>query len=110
VTRAVSAPRRSIPDPRQAPIDQSAHGLLPVRPERLVPQALRDRFRHPPDWTPEFIDDRWRLGGDPLRPAAVLVPLVMREELPRMCTLEFRGRLRQIFGGCDGECSIPGNI
>jgi 8-oxo-dGTP pyrophosphatase MutT (NUDIX family) len=79
VTRAVSAPRRSIPDPRQAPIDQSAHGLLPVRPERLVPQALRDRFRHPPDWTPEFIDDRWRLGGDPLRPAAVLVPLVMRE-------------------------------
>lgn len=76
--RAVSAPRRSISDPRGAPIDASAPALPRVHPERLQPDALRDRFRHPPAWQPEVIDDRWRLGNDPLRAAAVLVPLVMR--------------------------------
>jgi 8-oxo-dGTP pyrophosphatase MutT (NUDIX family) len=39
---------------------------------------LRERFRHPPVWAPEVIDDRWRLSPEPPRAAAVLVPLVMR--------------------------------
>lgn len=70
--------RRSIPDPRDAPIDDTVAALPPVPAERLHPDALRERFHHPPVWTPEFIDDRWRLGPDTPRPAAVLVPLVPR--------------------------------
>jgi hypothetical protein len=71
--------RRSIPDPRDAPIDDTVAALPPVPAERLHPDALRERFHHPPVWTPEFTDDRWRLGPDTPRPAAVLVPLVLRE-------------------------------
>jgi 8-oxo-dGTP pyrophosphatase MutT (NUDIX family) len=73
-----STARRSIPDPRDAPIDDTVAALPPVPAERLHADALRERFRHPPVWTPEFIDDRWRLGPDTPRPAAVLVPLVPR--------------------------------
>ena len=72
-------PRRSIPDPRIAPIDDTVAALPAPDASRLVPEALRERFRHPPAWTPEFVDDRWRAGGDPPRPAAVLVPLVPRD-------------------------------
>lgn len=74
-----AASRRAIPDPRLAPIDAAAPQLPAVIADRLTADALRGRFHHPPDWTPEVVDDRWRLGGDPPRAAAVLVPLVMRE-------------------------------
>ena len=78
MTRAVSTPRRLISDPKGVSIDRSAPSLPPVPAERLHPIALRERFHRPPVWTPELIDDRWRLGTDPPRAAAVLVPLVMR--------------------------------
>ncbi|RPH45618.1 MAG: CoA pyrophosphatase [Burkholderiales bacterium] len=82
VIRAAAEPgttRRSIPDPRTAPIDDTAPAMPGVSADRLRPEALRERFRRPPVWTPEFIDDRWRLGPETPRPAAVLVPLVPRE-------------------------------
>ncbi|MFM1990435.1 MAG: hypothetical protein RJA99_3392 [Pseudomonadota bacterium] len=72
-------PRRSIPDPSAAPVDDTVPALPPVAASRLSPEALRERFHRPPVWTPEFLDDRWRAGGDPPRPAAVLVPLVPRD-------------------------------
>ncbi len=74
-----ATPRRAISDPRHAPIDTLSPRPPAVGEDRLSAQALRERFRHPPDWAPEIVDDRWRLGGDPPRAAAVLVPLVMRE-------------------------------
>jgi len=80
VIRAVNSPRRSIPDPLQAPIDRSVPVLPAVPAERLTPLALRSRFSHPPDWTPEHIDDRFRLDTATPRAAAVLIPLVMRIE------------------------------
>jgi len=79
VIRAVSSPRRSIPDPLEAPIDRSVAWLPAVPAEQLSPDALRARFARPPDWTPEHIDDRFRLDTAAPRAAAVLVPLVMRE-------------------------------
>ena len=79
MTHAVSTPRRLIPDPHGVPIDRSLPRLPALPAERLSPQFLRERFHRPPDWAPEFTDERWRMGTDPLRPAAVLVPLVMRE-------------------------------
>ncbi|HYF58065.1 MAG TPA: CoA pyrophosphatase [Burkholderiaceae bacterium] len=77
---AERAARRAIPDPRRAPIDASAPPLPPVPADRLLPDALRRRFGHPPDWTPEIVDDRWRLDDSTPRAAAVLVPLVVRPE------------------------------
>ena len=69
---------RSITDPRLAPVDDSAPLLPAVDLARLDPTAIRQRFRQPPDWTPEVIDDRYRTSSDLPRPAAVLVPLVCR--------------------------------
>lgn len=71
--------RRSIPDPRATAIDVTAPRLPGVAPERLRADALRERFRRPPVWTPEVVDDRWRLSDDAPRAAAVLVPLVPRD-------------------------------
>ena len=76
---ATSRPvRRPIPDPREAPVDRGFPAMPPVDAGRLTADALRGRFRHPPVWTPEFVDDRWRGGEGAARPAAVLVPLVPR--------------------------------
>jgi len=54
---------------------------MPAVPiDRLGADALRERFRRPPPWAPEVVDDRWRLADDAPRPAAVLIPLVPRPE------------------------------
>lgn len=77
--RNAAARRRSIPDPRDAPLDPTYALLPPVPPERLTPQALRARLSARTEWTPEHADDRERgATADPPRPAAVLVPLVAR--------------------------------
>ena len=73
-----STQRRSITDPRLAPVDGRAPRLPAVDLARLSPDAIRRRFHQPPDWTPEVIDDRYRASPDLPRPAAVLVPLVCR--------------------------------
>ena len=66
-------------DPRAvAPLRVDGH-LPPVPPERLTAHALRERFAQPPQWTPEFVRER-PLAGRPASPAAVLVPLVLRED------------------------------
>ncbi len=72
--------RRAIPDPTQAPILRESVGLPAIPREALQPDALRERFRRPPRWSPEVTDDRGeRVPIDAsLRPAAVLVPLVPR--------------------------------
>jgi len=70
--------RRPIPDPRDARIDTTEPVPPPVPAERLTPDGLRARFRHPTAWVPEFVDDRWRGAEGAVRPAAVLVPLVPR--------------------------------
>ena len=82
-----STQRRSITDPRLAPVDGRAPRLPAVDLARLSPDAIRRRFHQPPDWTPEVIDDRYRASPDLPRPAAVLVSdgmaeLVQRREQP----------------------------
>ncbi len=72
--------RRPIPDPREARVQTDVSPLPPVPASRLGPHGLRERFRRPPVWTPEFVDDRWRAGEGAVRPAAVLVPLVPRAD------------------------------
>jgi 8-oxo-dGTP pyrophosphatase MutT (NUDIX family) len=79
------APRRPLFDPETIPLDPAfadpAVRGAAVEPERLTAAALRARFARPPAWQPEITTDGrlYNLEAPP-RPAAVLVPLVVREE------------------------------
>ncbi len=66
-------------DPRQQPVVGVDAHLPPVAPEHLVPQALRRRFLAPPLWQPEVRAEP-RFSDGRIAQAAVLVPLVLREQ------------------------------
>lgn len=70
---------RPVHQPETLPVESTGDHLPPVAPERLTPEGLRARFRQLLSWTAEPGDARWKEFGDP-RVAAVLVPLVVREE------------------------------
>ncbi len=74
-------------DPRQAPVVPGAasQGLRAVPRALLTPQALRDRFNHPPAWVPELVQER-RFSDHAPAQAAVLLPLVMRDRLHLLLT------------------------
>ncbi|CAM5788778.1 NUDIX hydrolase [Ottowia pentelensis] len=64
-------------DPRQVPVTGVDDDLPAVPPERLTPQALRQRFQAPPPWQPEVRREPRFVDRAPVD-AAVLVPLVAR--------------------------------
>ncbi len=78
-------PRRErVADPRAVPVVRVDHHLSPVPPAHLQPPLLRAqvelRLCPGAQWVPERVGDGLpAAAGDPLRPAAVLVPLVQRE-------------------------------
>lgn len=72
-------------DPRSIPVLGIDDHLAGVALERLTPQSLRERFRHPPVWTPEHSVEKKFSNRDPAL-AAVLLPLVMRDELTLLLT------------------------
>jgi 8-oxo-dGTP pyrophosphatase MutT (NUDIX family) len=74
-------------DPRQVPVVPGAavDGLLAPAAHRLTPQGLRQLFAHPPVWTPELREEKQFANLAPAR-AAVLLPLVMREQLMLILT------------------------
>lgn len=74
-------------DPRQVPVlpGAASAGLEAVQPSLLSPQALRERFSNPPAWVPELVQER-RFSDRAPAPAAVLLPLVMRERLHLLLT------------------------
>ena len=65
-------------DPQLVPIERVDHDLPPIGPERLTPQALRERFAAPPAWAPEVVRERKFMDRAPAA-AAVLVGLVLRD-------------------------------
>jgi 8-oxo-dGTP pyrophosphatase MutT (NUDIX family) len=65
-------------NPRQIPVIGNDAHLPAIDPARLHAAALRQRFAHPPVWTPELMIEP-RMVDKPLRDAAVLVPIVMRD-------------------------------
>lgn len=77
----------SIPnfDPRQVPIIGTDAHLPPIPIAQQTPQALRARFAHPPIWTPEIRRESPFMNRAPAH-AAVLVPLVLRQELMVLLT------------------------
>ena len=72
-------------DPRTVPVLGVDHHLALVGPERLTPEALRNRFRSPPFWSPEHSVEKRFSDRQPAL-AAVLIPLVMRNELMLLLT------------------------
>ena len=72
-------------DPRSIPVVGVDDHLAGVALERLTPPALRERFRHPPVWTPEHSVEKKFADREPAL-AAVLLPLVMRSELTLLLT------------------------
>jgi 8-oxo-dGTP pyrophosphatase MutT (NUDIX family) len=70
---------RPVFQPETLPVESTGNDLPPVVPARLTPDGLRARFEQRLSWTAEAQDPRWKEYGDP-RVAAVLVPLVVRED------------------------------
>jgi 8-oxo-dGTP pyrophosphatase MutT (NUDIX family) len=89
-------------DPRSVPVLGIDDHLAGVALERLSPQALRERFRHPPVWTPEHSVEKRFSDREPAL-AAVLLPLVMRDEL----TLLLTQRSSQLRAH-SGQVAFPG--
>jgi 8-oxo-dGTP pyrophosphatase MutT (NUDIX family) len=89
-------------DPRSIPVLGIDDHLAGVPLERLTPQALRERFRHPPIWTPEHSVEKRFSDREPAL-AAVLLPLVMRDEL----TLLLTQRSSQLRAH-SGQVAFPG--
>lgn len=105
-----SAPLRSasltasIPnfDPRQVPVIGTDAHLPAISLEQQTPQALRQRFARPPRWQPE-VRKEGRFGDRAPVHAAVLVPLVQREELMVLLTQ----RTQQLSTHA-GQVAFPG--
>lgn len=74
-------------DPRLVPIvaDEADEMLRPAQAQRLTPAGLRELFARPPVWTPELLRERKFADRAPAE-AAVLLPLVMRDELTLILT------------------------
>ena len=72
-------------DPRTIPVQGIDDHLNCVALDRLTPDALRQRFASPPLWTPEHSVEKKFENREPAA-AAVLMPLVMRQELMLILT------------------------
>ena len=72
-------------DPRSIPVQGIDDHLEGVARDRLTPEALRARFAAPPAWMPEHSVEKKFENREPAL-AAVLIPLVMREELMLLLT------------------------
>jgi len=92
----------SIFDPRSVPVLSVDTHLPDVPLQRLRPEALRQRFLQPPVWMPERNTEKKFDDRVPAL-AAVLIPLVMRDEL--MLLLTERGKNMSTHSG---QIAFPG--
>ncbi|MCU0957411.1 MAG: CoA pyrophosphatase [Hydrogenophaga sp.] len=91
-------------DPRQVPVVTAEDDRLlrPAPSERLTPQGLRERFSSPPPWTPELRREPLFADRTPAH-AAVLLPLVMRDELMLLLT-----QRTEHLSTHSGQIALPG--
>ena len=89
-------------DPRSIPVQGIDDHLQRVALDRLSPSALRQRFANPPIWTPEHSIEKKFENREPAA-AAVLMPLVMREELMLLLTLRTMN-----LSSHSGQIALPG--
>lgn len=78
--------------------------LPAVEAARLRPEALRERLAAPPLWQPEFKGDGGSFDARPPANAAVLIPLVMREQGVQVLLTRRTEHLRSHAG----QISFPG--
>ncbi len=91
-------------DPELLPVD-SLGGEDAITLEQLKADALRARFSNPPEWSPEITIERLvRPMTGPLTDAAVLLPIVLRDDGP---TLLFTQRTAHLTAH-GGQISFPG--
>ncbi len=91
-------------DPEVVPVASIA-GEAAVTPERLSANWLRTRFAHPPEWKPEYTDEHRMRKADALPiPAAVLMPIILREG---GLTLLLTQRTAHLHDHA-GQVSLPG--
>lgn len=109
MSAAGSDTSRPIFDPEVIPHDPAFDDFgvrgQAVPRDRLVPSALRERFASPPAWIPELRSDPrlFRTEG-PLRPAAVLVPLIARNDGVTVLLTQRTAHLADHAG----QISLPG--
>lgn len=89
-------------DPRTVPVLWIDHHLAQVAREQMTPGALRRRFQSPPIWSPEHSVEPSFSSRQPAR-AAVLMPLVMRDELTLLLTLR-----TDTLSTHAGQIALPG--
>ena len=89
-------------DPRLVPVDRVDTHLPAVASQRLQPDALRQRFKQPPLWTPELVAEKNFLNRAPLH-ASVLIAIVMRESPTILLT-----QRTQHLSTHSGQIAFPG--
>jgi 8-oxo-dGTP pyrophosphatase MutT (NUDIX family) len=70
---------RLVKDPSKTPFEMADDGLFPIDIQALTADGLKAAFSSSIDWSPEVTGDQFRLRGDALRKAAVMLALVQRE-------------------------------
>lgn len=90
--------------PQEAPVVGVDLHLPAVAAAALTPTALRARLSEPPMWQPEFDGDGSRLAGRAPAGAAVLIPLVAREDGLHLLLTRRTEHLRDHAG----QISFPG--
>ncbi len=91
-------------DPRLVPIDAGHDDLAALGAEALVAEALRGRFRAPPQWQPEMRGDRARVMQAATRPAAVLIAVVTHADDPTILLTQRTAHLKHH----SGQIAFPG--
>lgn len=91
-------------DPELIPVENVA-GETALTSDRLALAWLRTRFANPPEWVPEVTNEHLlRRSTAPLMPAAVLLPIVMREQGPTLLLTQRTAHLTDH----GGQISLPG--
>lgn len=93
-----------ITDPEAVPVVGTDHHLPAIPPQRLCAPAVRARFAGGRDWQPEIAGDARVLLDRVPAPAAVLVPLVERDEHLSVLLTRRTAHLRDHAG----QISFPG--
>jgi 8-oxo-dGTP pyrophosphatase MutT (NUDIX family) len=96
-------------DPRKLPLDPGFEERRvrgePIQAERLSPAAVRAQFSNPRPWAPELQSDVSRSDlARPRKPAAVLIPLIQRNN---RLTVLLTQRARHLHDHA-GQISFPG--
>lgn len=91
-------------DPRQAPLLEPLTQLPAIPLASLQAGQIRRYFRQPKAWQAEFVGDQFKARNGAPRPAAVLVPLVMREHTMTVLLTERTAHLRSHAG----QVAFPG--